>query len=680
MGENLWDIVESMDEPPKPEDGDKFKYWRSKNASALHVIQMSCNGDAFSEIRNITSAKEAWDILEVKFKPQPESTDKIISDDEVNNPDDQYQLYERFPKALKDGNLDATKEIITQYPNAVSKIISRTGRTALYVAAIAGHTEIVETLVEKMLPEDLEMKDSNGITALTVALYYNANTKIVECMVKKSKKLPTVVDSWGMPVIWAFRYCPIKMARYLYSVTTIEDLISWENHGYAAELISQAIITKCYDVALHLLHRCPQLATTLGIYQYTPVHILAIYSSGRPLKFWQKWINESIVIYGDRVIKEIYTKLPTNIDMSSDKELRGKVWSLQRVAMHFDILGFNKIYEMKLLHIQTSELLRRMCEEIKKLDENQISRSDIIIALFRAVEKENFEFVESILKLIPDLAEAYDIHGRNIFMAAINCRQDKIFSLIHGVGTKLAATNDVDADKNSMLHMAGFLSPHPQLDRISGAALQMQRELQWFKAVESVVPPWTCGWTNSKFLTPRQLFTREHKQLLSEGEKWMKETATSCTVVGALIVTIMFAATFTVPGGNDEETGYPKFLDDKTFMLFIISDAISLFSSTTSVLMFLGILTSTYAEDDFLKSLPKKLMIGLGTLFLSIAAMMISFCAAVCLMLDGKKSWVALFIISLASIPVTLFVLMQFPLLIEIYLSTYRPNIFNRKP
>ncbi|KAH7511579.1 hypothetical protein FEM48_ZijujUnG0000900 [Ziziphus jujuba var. spinosa] len=91
MGEDLWDIVESMDEPPKPEDGDGFKYWRSKNASALHVIQISCNADAFSEIRNITSAKEAWDMLEGKFKPQPESED----DDEGIG----YALAKEFLKA-----------------------------------------------------------------------------------------------------------------------------------------------------------------------------------------------------------------------------------------------------------------------------------------------------------------------------------------------------------------------------------------------------------------------------------------------------------------------------------------------------------------------------------------------------------------------------------------------------
>ena len=137
--------------------------------------------------------------------------------------------------------------------------------------------------------------------------------------------------------------------------------------------------------------------------------------------------------------------------------------------------------------------------------------------------------------------------------------------------------------------------------------------------MESIVPPWTIEHTNSKFMTPAQQFTKDHKELVIEGEKWMKDTATSCSVVGALIVTIMFAAAFTVPGGTDQNTGFPMFLHKKIFMLFILSDAISLFSSTTSVLMFLGILTSRYAEEDFLKSLPKKMIIGLSTLFFSIA-------------------------------------------------------------
>lgn len=73
----------------------------------------------------------------------------------------------------------------------------------------------------------------------------------------------------------------------------------------------------------------------------------------------------------------------------------------------------------------------------------------------------------------------------------------------------------------------------------------------------------------------------------------MKSTATSYAMVGAFIVTIMFAAAFTVPVGNIQDTGInPVFLHKKAYMNVIISDAISLFSSSTSVLMFLGILTA----------------------------------------------------------------------------------------
>jgi hypothetical protein len=196
--------------------------------------------------------------------------------------------------------------------------------------------------------------------------------------------------------------------------------------------------------------------------------------------------------------------------------------------------------------------------------------------------------------------------------------------------------------------------------------------------VESIVPPRYKEYSNKDGLTPRKLFTMNHKALMKEGEQWMKGTASSCTVVGALIFTIIFAAAFTVPGGNKQDTGLPVFLDEKLFMLFIISDALSLFSSSTSVLMFLGILTSRYAEDDFLECLPRKMIIGLSTLFFSCATMMITFSAALLIMLQGQ-SWIIIPIICLASVPITLFVLMQFPLLVEMFISTYGPGIFHKK-
>jgi hypothetical protein len=79
----------------------------------------------------------------------------------------------------------------------------------------------------------------------------------------------------------------------------------------------------------------------------------------------------------------------------------------------------------------------------------------------------------------------------------------------------------------------------------------------------------------------------------------MKGTATSYTVIGALIITIMFTATFTVPDGNDQNTGFPMFSNKKLFKVFIITDALSFISSSTSVLVFLGILTCIMEKKIF---------------------------------------------------------------------------------
>nr|XP_024933594.2 ankyrin repeat-containing protein ITN1-like [Ziziphus jujuba var. spinosa] len=335
---------------------------------------------------------------------------------------------------------------------------------------------------------------------------------------------------------------------------------------------------------------------------------------------------------------------------------------------------------MKLVHDQTSKLLSHMCEMIKALDRNKMRELHVIEALFLAVERGNVEFVRSMLNANPELGVIQDEYCRNIFMHAIQFRQPKIFSLIYKFNLKSSAKSAVAYQKNNMLHIAAKLARNPQLNRIPGAALQMQSELQWFQEVKSIVPSWALNQKNLvSNMTPDELFTDDHKQLVIEAEKWMKETATSCTVVGALIITIMFAAAFTVPGGNNQDSGFPIFLNKKTFMIFIISDALSLFSSTTSVLMFLGILTSRYAEQDFLESLPRKLMFGLFALFFSIVSMMVAFCATLLLALRDRYSWIFIPLICLASIPATLFVFMQSPLLVDIFRSTYGGGIFDKK-
>ncbi|GLU00008.1 hypothetical protein SLE2022_174060 [Rubroshorea leprosula] len=356
------------------------------------------------------------------------------------------------------------------------------------------------------------------------------------------------------------------------------------------------------------------------------------------------------------------------------------------------IFVFQK-YELKLMDEYAHEVIRFICKSLSNLDENQFVQSGAVEATHRAIENDIPEIVIELLKrpngsILWSNQDPED--SRNMFAHAVAHRQEKVARFLYDAFGERKDTDMVtatDEDQNNILHIAARLAPHSQLDHISGAALQLQNELHWFKSVESIVPQLNKQ-KNKDGETPTQVFHKEHKNLVKEAEGWMKKMAKSCNVVGALIITIMFAAAFTIPGGNDNETGFPKFLNKfnpKTpyaalaCTVFLVSDAISLFAASSSVLMFMGILTARYACQDFHNSLPFKLICGLSLLFISIAAMMVAFCATLYIMLQMEMG-IAISIIFLgAAIPVTLFILLQYPLFVEIYGSTFRRSIFNRR-
>ncbi|CAN0911860.1 Ankyrin repeat-containing protein ITN1 [Linum grandiflorum] len=339
----------------------------------------------------------------------------------------------------------------------------------------------------------------------------------------------------------------------------------------------------------------------------------------------------------------------------------------------------NLIYYMKLSHIQALELAKRLWDQILQLDNSSVKefiRTPTRL-LFTATELGMVEFVTVLIRSYPDLIWKVDEHSRSIFHTAVVHRQEKVFSLINEIGAlKDFIAIYKDEENNNMLHLAGKL-PHPsRLNSDSGAALQLRREILWFKEVERIVQPLYTEMKNADGTTPHDLFSTEHKKLAREGEKWMKETASSCMVVATLITTMMFAAAFTVPGGNNQETGRPLYLKTKSFLIFAISDALALVSSATSILIFLSILTSRYAEEDFLSSLPNKLLTGLLTLFISITTMMMAFSSTLFMTLGYGYSWASVSITAVACVPVSIYALLQFRLVADIISHSYTSSIF----
>ena len=162
--------------------------------------------------------------------------------DKKGNIDDGVEIYMDLYKALQIGNWNAAMEFLNRHPNAISAKITVTDKTALRVAAEAGHVHIVEELVKLMSEENLEIKDIDGFgfTALAWAAY-NGNYRMAECMLGKNENLLSIGDDKGViPVVLALFNGHLKLARYLYLLTPLEILMP-EKGTMGATVVCEAI-------------------------------------------------------------------------------------------------------------------------------------------------------------------------------------------------------------------------------------------------------------------------------------------------------------------------------------------------------------------------------------------------------------------------------------------------------
>ena len=146
--------------------------------------------------------------------------------------------------------------------------------------------------------------------------------------------------------------------------------------------------------------------------------------------------------------------------------------------------GIEHLYEMKLAHFLSCELLSRMKDQILISNTQQRTTGGVYDAIICASKEGNFELVSEIVKADPQYLRTHNKKSSGIFSIAVQYRQAKIFSLIYGLNMKNSLANATYSfDDNNLLHMAGMLALSTSHNHIAGAALQMQRELQWFKVI-----------------------------------------------------------------------------------------------------------------------------------------------------------------------------------------------------
>uniref|UniRef100_A0A7N0SWN9 PGG domain-containing protein n=1 Tax=Kalanchoe fedtschenkoi TaxID=63787 RepID=A0A7N0SWN9_KALFE len=589
------------------------------------------------------------------------------------------QLY----KAVIVGDWERAEVIINSQKTALSEHITQVCETILHVSVGQPNTKFVQELVKSMTKEQLEQKDRFGRTALCSAAIAG-NTEAVKILVNADPDLPSILSNrYYSPLHYAAKYGHKKTVRYLSTVTDL-DYQSPHLTASGVTLLNLLISADFFAMACDQLRKLPDSALkedSVGkdVFQ-TLAQKPSAFPNGNPSGYWKSFIYYMIVVEKQEIPTECtngsdeenpqaYSKAsPAPSGSSGFLQSIGKFFRKDLVVLWkaFHIFPFiNKVYHEKLEHTEALGLLKAMCDRVVAChgDCFKLLEDPVRTAARLGIH----EFVLETLSASPELIWSFDDENRHsIFHIAVLNRHEKIFSIIGKRYThKHPAAALRDKDENNILHLAGRLGP---CSEVSGAALHMQRELQWFKEVEDFVLPAYKEKMNKAGKTPRMVFSEAHKELVDKGGLWIRNTASACSIVASLIITTMFSAAIKFSYGANQS---------RPFLVFAGADAVGLFSSSTAVFMFLGILTSRCSEEDFLESLPRRLIIGLMTLFISIVAMMEAFGATLHILLFDIVGWVVIIPIAIvACLPIAFFIKMQFPLIVDMLLCTYLPSVF----
>ncbi|TXG68625.1 hypothetical protein EZV62_003560 [Acer yangbiense] len=431
------------------------------------------------------------------------------------------KYYQSLHNAAKRGDWESAKSFIEMDPNALTARITVDSKTVWHVAALCDQWEFILKLLELgSSPESIAVQDKIGNTVLHYVAQ-DGSLKTAKALVQKNADLPQIGINIRVPPLLNSIWSESKeLVWYLSSMTGVDLPLD------STTFILRTLILSGYHGQLGSWYFNHGLSLSIDDQALKSIVLVAVLSSGLVLQ----WIK--------RLLWKAIVQLAPSINMVRDAKLK------------------HECAVVLVNHVRT-QLSNMSFQEIEAFLTNP--KSNILESAIKCGIE---EIVMTLLLQFPDLINVQVLPFRNILQAAIEYRQENIVNVIKEISTtttKRLGSNFIES-KGVTLHLAGKLAPAFKLFSVSGAALQMQRELQWFKL------------------------------------------------------------------------------------------------------------------DDFLESLPKKLIIGLGSLFIAIAALIIAFGATLTIVLNERWHWVFVPITLVASFPVAIFVKLQLPLFIQMarYLAAQR--------
>ncbi|KAL9416217.1 hypothetical protein AB3S75_039416 [Citrus x aurantiifolia] len=507
---------------------------------------------------------------------------------------------------------------------------NKAGNTILHETATSNHALPVADKVLRKAPGLLGMRNNNGETALLRAARYGK------------------VD--------IFNFLAGKISGYDHATR-----LPFLHRNDKTNVLHIAILSLHFDLALLIANDYKYLIDEKDVDGMTALQLLAC----KPEAFSRKHV--------EGILKKLTScvKYTCSLAQRQEYRLEKRQRELAKELAKFLIFGDTSWEVTESIQDQSRPKIHRYgaSPSASSGDQKGIAEVSAIdhaeTPLFLATKSGCIEIVKDILSVYPQAVEHIDDEGRNILHVAIKYRQLEIFERVVQMEIPLRRlVRKIDYNGNTILHMAGIKRKDYVPEKMEGPALLLQDELLWYERVKSVTMPHFLNHRNNMGFIPEELFSIANNELRAQSKQWLIHTTEGCSVVAVLIATVAFAAAYTVPGGSNENTGYPILINHPFFVAFTVSDVLSLTFSLAAVVTFLSMLTSPFRLEDFKHSLPNKMIMGFTFLFLSVCLMMVAFVATILLMIKSKESWAKIVLYTCAFIPVGVFALSYFPLYI----------------
>ncbi|PWA66764.1 ankyrin repeat family protein [Artemisia annua] len=651
--------------------------WTLLDQRVMTLIKSSLSVILRDIVKDLKSSTEVWHALELLFTTDHENYTElyaaIISGDlqattheldkhghDVELTEDgptplhviivtRKQNYEYFEKVLNHvvGKIraEAGASTSTSTNPILVNLVNRDGRNVLHCAALVGNLHAAERLVDKD-PYLLFKEDNDECLPIHVAIF-TPHKDTFRYLLIESKKRSNILAN--------------------VDITESFGLINPFEGKHGVRLLNAAIEAGYMEVAYQLIKMKPDIAAENDGNSFrTPLH--------RIVENYDK-----------------YCSLPLRWRIFDQGFL---MFLLNWIVYPFNVLRYgpdrNSLREDEVAHNKALLVVRTICNRLRLQSTILEKRLHYQSAACVAACKDQHEALKEIAEHFPEVM-LMEGDGYNLMELAVKYRSEKVFNFL-AYETKVDTYFFKVKPKfgNSLLHYAGELTPIEKLEKDSGAALQMRKEVKWFKKVEKFALPGCDNEKNNMGETPMVVFRKEHEDLKKRGEEWMKTVANSYIIVAALIITITFAALITVPGGSQQDTGdspvgspagspvaspfvnqssigLPVYIKNNLFMVFVFSNVTSFCGATSALVMFLSILTSRYTEEDFINKLPWKLTIGLLALIVSLVGMLVAFGATLLLMLGHKDIFILVGIAFGIGLPVVTFIGFQVRMLWKIF-------------